>query len=69
LSHFETKTIEELTDTLIDYRGKTPEKTTDGVKLITAKVIKDGFIQEGNHEFIAKENYDSWMRKIGRAHV
>ena len=63
MSYFETKTIEELTDTLIDYRGKTPEKTMEGVKLITAKVIKDGFIQEGNHEFIAEENYKSWMRR------
>ncbi|MDP2796170.1 MAG: hypothetical protein Q8N94_01500 [Methanoregula sp.] len=35
---------------------KTPEKTPEGVKLITAKVIKEGFIQEGNHEFIAEEN-------------
>ena len=33
------------------------------MKLITAKVIKEGFIQEGNHEFIAEENYDSWMRR------
>ena len=63
MPQFETKTIEELTDTLIDYRGKTPEKTLEGVKLITAKVIKEGFIQEGNHEFIAEENYDSWMRR------
>jgi len=60
---FETKTIAELTETLIDYRGKTPEKNPNGVKLITAKVIKGGFIQEGNHEFIAEENYDSWMRR------
>lgn len=58
-----TKTIEEVTQTLIDYRGKTPPKTTSGVKLITAKVIKEGFIQDGNHEYIAEEMYDSWMRR------
>jgi type I restriction enzyme S subunit len=58
-----TKTIEELTDTLIDYRGKTPEKTSSGVKLITAKVIKGGFILDGDHEYIDEAAYDAWMRR------
>jgi len=59
----ETKTIDEVTEILIDYRGKTPQKTQQGVKLITAKVIKDGFIQNGNHEYIAEDNYETWMRR------
>lgn len=58
-----TKTIEEVTDTLIDYRGKTPPKTNKGVKLITAKVIKNGFISGDKHEYIADDYYDSWMRR------
>jgi type I restriction enzyme S subunit len=60
---FATRTIDEVIDTLIDYRGKTPEKTTSGVKLITAKVIKGGRIMDGEHEFIAEDNYDAWMRR------
>ena len=60
---FATKTIEEVTDVLIDYRGKTPRKTSAGVKLITAKVIKDGFVRDGDHEYIAEEEYDAWMRR------
>ncbi len=60
---FQTKTIEEVIDTLIDYRGKTPEKAPSGVKLITAKVIKGGRIQDDNHEFIAEEDYEGWMRR------
>lgn len=58
-----TKTIEELTDTLIDYRGKTPPKATSGVKLITAKVVKAGFIVEGDHEYVSEETYDTWMKR------
>ncbi len=58
-----TKTIDEVTETLIDYRGKTPIKTESGTKLITAKVIKDGFIRDGNHEYIANSEYDAWMRR------
>src|SRR5580698_1591570 len=60
---YETKTIRDVTDTLIDYRGKTPAKAATGVKLITAKVIKDGFIVDGDHEYIEDENYDAWMRR------
>lgn len=46
----------------IDYRGKTPEKTTTGIPLITAKIVKNGFIQRPE-EFIAEEAYDAWMRR------
>ena len=60
---FPTKSIRDVTEVLIDYRGKTPTKTTNGVKLITAKVIKDGFIVEGEHEYIAEDDYDGWMRR------
>jgi type I restriction enzyme S subunit len=60
---FPTRTISDVTETLIDYRGKTPTKTARGVKLITAKVIKDGFIVDGEHEYIAEADYDAWMRR------
>jgi type I restriction enzyme S subunit len=60
---FPTKTIREVTETLIDYRGKTPTKTASGIKLITAKIIKDGFIVDGDHEYIAADQYESWMRR------
>ena len=47
-------------DKLIDYRGKTPKKTTSGVPLITAKIIKNGRIDTPT-EFISVDDYDSWM--------
>ena len=48
--------------TFIDYRGKTPPKTTSGIPLITAKIVKNGAIQEPQ-EFIAESYYDEWMRR------
>ena len=54
--------LENCLDALIDYRGKTPEKTKFGIPLITAKIIKGGRIEKPT-EFIAKNNYDSWMRR------
>lgn len=54
--------LEEVIEKFIDYRGKTPKKTSYGIPLITAKIIKEGFIQEVK-EFIAEEDYEVWMRR------
>ena len=47
----------------IDYRGKTPVKTASGVRLITAKNVKMGFLQETPMEFIAAASYKGWMTR------
>lgn len=47
----------------IDYRGKTPVKTTSGVRLITAKNVKMGFLQETPMEFIAAASYKGRMTR------
>lgn len=52
--------LEDCMDAIIDYRGKTPKKVDNGIPLITAKIIKNGRIQEVN-EFIAIDDYDNWM--------
>jgi len=49
-------------DAIIDYRGKTPKKTTQGIPLVTAKIIKNGQIQPIT-EYIAIDDYDTWMRR------
>lgn len=61
-SEWPTFSLENCLDALIDYRGKTPEKTTSGIPLITAKIIKNGRIETPT-EFIAADNYDEWMRR------
>ena len=47
----------------IDYRGKTPVKTASGVRLITAKNVKMGYLQETPMEFIAAASYKGWMTR------
>lgn len=47
----------------IDYRGKTPTKTNEGIPLITAKNIRDGWIDREPEEFIAEEDYVPWMTR------
>ncbi len=48
---------------LIDYRGRTPQKTENGVRLITAKNVKLGYLQLEPQEFIDDDNYESWMTR------
>ena len=47
----------------IDYRGRTPTKTSSGIPLITAKNVRSGFISREPQEFIAKNEYSSWMTR------
>ena len=62
MSEWKEYMIEDVIDKFIDYRGKTPKKTESGIPLITAKIVKGGKILEPN-EFIAPEDYNSWMTR------
>ena len=60
--HWVVMTLDEALEALLDYRGKTPEKTTTGIPLITAKIVKNGRIDSPT-EFIASQNYAAWMTR------
>lgn len=47
----------------VDYRGKTPPKRPQGVRLITAKNVKRGYIQRNPEEFIDADAYEGWMTR------
>ena len=59
---WQTKPLGELCR-FIDYRGKTPEKTESGLRLITAKNVKMGFLQTDPLEFVHPNTYESWMTR------
>jgi type I restriction enzyme S subunit len=61
-SGWKTMPLEDWMVAIIDYRGKTPEKTSYGIPLVTAKIVKGGRIEKPN-EFIAEEAYEQWMRR------
>jgi type I restriction enzyme S subunit len=56
-------TIEDSMDAIIDYRGKSPTKSSFGIPLVTAKIVKGGRILDDNLEYIPPEDYDAWMRR------
>ena len=53
----------------VDYRGKTPRKTEEGIFLITAKNVKMGSLDyKVSQEFIAIEDFESVMSR-GKAEI
>ena len=62
MSEWKEYKLKEIINEFIDYRGKTPKKTTDGIPLVTAKIVKNGTILEPK-EFIAIEDYEKWMTR------
>lgn len=48
----------------VDYRGKTPTKTLEGIFLITAKNVRDGYLDyDISQEFVSAEGYEEIMRR------
>ena len=47
----------------IDYRGRTPPKTNNGIPLITAKNVRSGVLNREPREFINKATYSAWMTR------
>lgn len=48
----------------VDYRGKTPTKTDSGNFLVTARNIKDGYIDyETSQEYISEDDYEETMHR------
>ena len=61
--NWSSKKIIELAD-YVDYRGKTPKKVESGVLLVTAKNIKQGYLDYStSQEFIEKSAFDDVMRR------
>lgn len=48
----------------VDYRGKTPIKAETGIFLVTAKNVRDGYIDyESSKEYIAEDDYEEVMHR------
>ncbi len=63
IDDWEQRKLIEICD-YVDYRGKTPVKTEDGIFLVTAKNVKDGYIDyEASKEYISEEDYEEVMHR------
>ena len=53
--------MEETLEALIDYRGKTPQKANKGIITLSAKSVRDGYIDYSKCYFISQEEYKRFM--------
>lgn len=62
--HWEVYKLTKCVKSIVDYRGKTPNKVDDGVFLLTARNIKEGAIDyETSQEFVSPSEYEEIMRR------
>ena len=53
--------MEDALEYIIDYRGKTPQKSDKGIETLSAKSVRDGFIDYSQCYYISPEEYDRFM--------
>lgn len=62
--HWEVVPLFKYLESLVDYRGKTPEKTESGIFLVTVKNIKNGNIDYAiSSEYISESDYQEVMSR------
>lgn len=58
---FKQYVMEDVLDALIDYRGKTPRKSDNGIPTLSAKSVKNNHIDYSECYFISPEEYKRFM--------
>ena len=58
LKHYK---MEDALESLIDYRGKTPQKSDEGIPTLSAKSVKNGYIDYSECYYISPEEYKRFM--------
>lgn len=54
------KKLDDVIECLIDYRGKTPEKSENGIKMLSAKTVKMGYIDYDNAYYISQDEFNKF---------
>lgn len=58
---FETFKMEDALECLIDYRGKTPHKSETGIMTLSARSVREGYIDYSQCYFISEDEYKRFM--------
>ncbi len=53
--------LNRLVERIIDYRGQSVPKAEEGIPLITARNVKDGYLDFSYQEYVPENHYESWM--------
>lgn len=58
---YESYIMEDALECIIDYRGKTPKKSEEGILTLSAKSVRDGYIDYSQCYYISEEEYRKFM--------
>ena len=62
-SSWTTSKLSQLLSEVIDYRGQSVPKSDHGVPLITARNVRDGYVDLSHKEYVAESEYDKWATR------
>lgn len=60
---FKKVKLGECVDYILDYRGKTPKKSKTGIPTLSAKSVKNNFIDYDEVYYISRDEYNRFMSK------
>ncbi|NJI22898.1 restriction endonuclease subunit S [Aeromonas veronii] len=55
--------LSKLLEKIIDYRGQSVPKADNGVPLITARNVRDGYLDFTSKEYVSDQDFESWMKR------
>lgn len=61
MAEWRTEPLDECLDALLDYRGKSPPKSEQGIPVLSAKVVKSAGLLRPIEQTIASDYYSTWM--------
>ena len=61
MSDWQTESLDECLEALLDYRGKSPPKSEKGIPVLSAKVVKTTGLLRPIEQKIASDYYPKWM--------
>jgi type I restriction enzyme S subunit len=60
---WESKPLVKLLDRIIDYRGQSVPKASFGIPLITARNVRDGYLDFSSQEYVDESKFEAWMSR------
>ena len=63
MSNWPRKPVSSVVDAVIDYRGKTPPRSVEGIPIISAMHVKRGRVEHCGERFVSQETYDKWSTR------
>ncbi|WP_332396303.1 restriction endonuclease subunit S [Vibrio metschnikovii] len=58
-----SKPLVQLLEKIIDYRGQSVPKSSSGIPLITARNVRDGYLDFSNQEYVDESKFEEWMTR------